>query len=87
LTSPRGAARRSRRLSRVSWTRRLPALGLEQLAAESERGRLLILKEQGSLATNDLAQVAALYDVKKANENACDFKDIRQKTLELVNRP
>ena len=45
-----------------------------------------ILKEQGALSTNDLAQVAALYDVKKANENTCDFKDVRQKTLELVNR-
>ncbi len=52
------------------------------VAAEKVR----LLKEQGSLATNDLAQVAALYDVKKANGNACDFKGIRQKTLDLVNR-
>ncbi len=52
------------------------------VAAEKAR----ILKEQGALSADDLAQVAALYDVKRANENACDFRKIRAKTLELVNR-
>ena len=48
--------------------------------------KIRILKEQGALSTNDFAQVAALYDVKKANENKCDFRHVRAKTQELVNR-
>ena len=53
------------------------------VAAEKAR----ILKEQGVLSTNDFAKVAALYDVKRAVENKCNFAEIRQKTQELVNRP
>ncbi len=53
------------------------------VAAEKAR----ILKEQGALSTNDFAQVAALYDVKQANEGTCDFRKIRRLTQELVNRP
>lgn len=51
------------------------------IAAEKAR----ILKEKGLFA-DEFAKVAALYDVKQANENACNFRNIRQKTLELVNR-
>ena len=53
------------------------------VAAEKAR----ILREQGALSTNDFAQVAALYDVKQANEGTCDFRKIRRLTQELVNRP
>lgn len=51
------------------------------VAAEKAR----ILKEKGLFA-DEFAQVAALYDVKKANASACNFRAIRQKTLNLVNR-
>lgn len=51
------------------------------IAAEKVR----LLKEQGLFA-DEFAKVAALYDVKQANGNACNFRNIRQKTLELVNR-
>ena len=51
------------------------------VAAEKAR----ILRERGLFA-EDFAQLAALYDPDKANANACNFKDIRRKTLELVNR-
>ena len=51
------------------------------VAAEKAR----ILKEKGLFA-DDFKKVAALYDVIKATDDACDFKAIRQRTLDLVNR-
>jgi hypothetical protein len=44
-----------------------------------------ILKSQGLFA-EEFDKVKALYDVKKAVKNKCNFIDIRKKTLELVNR-
>ena len=47
--------------------------------------KVRILREAG-LFTKELDGVAALYDVKKAVSNSCDFDDIRRKALEAVNR-
>lgn len=51
------------------------------VAAEKVR----ILREKGSLPA-DFETVAALYDVMKACANACNFREIRKKTVSLVNR-
>ena len=51
------------------------------IAAEKVR----LLKERGLFA-DEIAKVAALYDVGKANAKTCDFKAVRAKTLALVNR-
>lgn len=51
------------------------------VAAEKVR----ILREKGSLP-GDFEAVAALYDVKKACANVCNFREIRKKTVSLVNR-
>ena len=58
-------------------------LELRNGIATAEKARLL--KAQGLFA-DGFAKVAALYDVKQANENACDFREIREETLKLVNR-
>ncbi len=50
------------------------------IAAEKVR----LLKAQG-LDEKAFTAIAALYDVKKANDNACNFPAIREKTLGLVN--
>ena len=47
--------------------------------------KLRLLKEEG-LSAEEIAPVADLYDVRKANEGVSSFREIRSKTLELVNR-
>ena len=51
------------------------------IAAEKVR----ILREQG-LFTDDLAKVASLYKVDEAVHNKSDFRAIRKRTLDIVNR-
>ena len=50
------------------------------IAAEKVR----ILRESGVLSDGHAA-VAALYDVRKANDGACDFMKVREATIRLVN--
>lgn len=50
------------------------------IAAEKVR----IMKEKG-MSTNEFAKVAALYNVKQANDNKSPFREIRKRTLALVN--
>ena len=47
--------------------------------------KLRILKEQGLFA-KEIAKVAAMYDMKSAVANKCNFVRIRKETLNLVNR-
>ena len=47
--------------------------------------KLRILKEEG-LMDKEIARVAAMYDMKSAVANKCNFRRIRQETLNLVNR-
>ena len=52
------------------------------IAAEKMR----LLKDRG-LFSEEFAKVAALYNVAEATANKSNFLQIRQRTLELVNRP
>ena len=59
-------------------------LELRNGIAAAEKVR--IMREGGALDAAEFAKIAATYDVKAANEGACDYVAIRKATLEFVNK-